>query len=127
MPTDPYYQKRLKKSRAERKKRSKIRTLSEEIRSTSRMLIIAITGLFLITSISFFYVSSMKAGKGYTLQQLQLEYEELQSDNREILSELQEAQSIVNLESSEEVDAMDEPENDSVSYVGDPGDLASAE
>ncbi len=124
MPTDPYYQKRLKKSRAKSKERKKVKRLSEEIRATSRMLVITIAALFLVTTIGFLYASSLKAGKGYTLNQLQTEYEVLQSDNREIQSDLQEAQSIVNLENSEEVQYMDEPSAD-VTYIGEPGDLAS--
>lgn len=125
MATDPYYQKRLKKSRKAKKERKRVKRLSEEIQSTSRLLIITIGALLIVSTIGFLYASSLKAGKGYTLQQLQNEYEALQSDSREILSDLQEAQSIINLENSDEVQDMDDPQ-DNVTYVGDPGDLASS-
>lgn len=125
MPKDPYYQNRLQKSRQQRKERQRVRRLSEEIQTTTRLLIITIGILLLATTIGFFYMSSIKAGKGYYLQQLQTEYETLQSDNRELSSELQDIQAITEITQSDTVEEMTEPENFNVSYVGEPSDLAA--
>ncbi len=125
MAKDPYYQNRLKKSLKESKRRKKVRRLSEEIQSTTRLLIITISILLFTTTVSFLYISSVKAGKGYYLQQLQEEHEILQSDNRELSSDLQDIQAITQIEESDSLNNMSEPEDLNISYVGDPSDLAS--
>ncbi len=125
MPKDPYYQKRLNKSRQERKKRKKVRRLSEEIKSTTRLLMVTIGILLFVTTVTFLYVSSSKAGKGYYLEQLQLEHEQLQSDNRELSSDLQAIQAITEIEQSDSVENMSEPEDLDISYVGEPSELVS--
>ncbi|MBT5016547.1 hypothetical protein HN748_00180 [Candidatus Peregrinibacteria bacterium] len=125
MPKDPYYQNRLKKSRKETKRRKKVRRLSEEIQTTTRLLIITIGILLFASTVSFLYISSLKAAKGYYLQQLQQEYEDLSSDNRELSSDLQDIQAITQIEDSDSIDNMAEPEDLNISYVSEPSDLAS--
>jgi hypothetical protein len=126
MPKDPYYQNRLKKSRKNRKERKRVRRLSEEIHTTTRLLIITIGVLLFASTVSFLYMSSIKAGKGYYLKQLQVEHEELQSDNRELSSDLQDIQAITEIEQSEDVEDMTEPTELNISYVGEPSGLASS-
>lgn len=125
MPSDPYYQNRLQKSRQNRKEKNRVRRLSEEIQSTTRLLIVTIGVLLLATTVGFFYMSSIKAGKGYYLEQLQNEHETLQSDNRELSSELQDIQAITEITQSDTVLNMTEPEDPNISYVGEPSNLVS--
>ena len=121
---DPYYVNRLRHSKTLRKEQRRIRPLSQEIRSASRLLVGTILGMLLATTIGFFYINNVKASKGYQLKQLQLDYDELLQENRKLQGRLNQAQSLQELEKNETIEEMAEPAADDFSYVGPEGDLA---
>ena len=114
---DPYYSRRLKKSKAMRKTQGRIRPLSEEIQSAMRLL--------LILTIGFLYNSSLQAAKGYHLKQLQLDYDQLLTKNRELQGDINQAQSIMNLNEDDQILEMQDPTENDMSYMGTETDLAS--
>lgn len=122
---DPYYQRRLQKSKEVRKIREKVRPLSAEIKSASTMLMITMGCLLLITTVSFLYLRGVQSAKGYYLEQLQQENEQLSSDHRELQSIVHEAQALTHLEASEAVEKMGDIETQPTNYVGDATDLAA--
>jgi hypothetical protein len=122
---DPYYNNRFKKSRTETKRRARVRTLSQEIETASRMLITTITGIFMVTAISFLYISSLQSAKGYHLEQLRVENEQLTIDSREMQNQLNDIQALNNLDESEMISTMIDTENSELQYVGDVSSLAS--
>ncbi len=84
--------------------------LSQEVR---KAIITLLFGLVLITvalSIVFLLNTSNSAQKGYVHSQLILQNEELDNLNKELRMKVLEAKSILNLEQSEKVDEMKEPE-----------------
>ena len=115
---DPYYSDRLKKSRMMRKERRNIKPLSEEIESVSRLLIGTIGVMLLVISVSFLYISSLQAAKGYHLRQLQIDHEELLIENRDLQRDLNKAMSITQLNAKEEVQRMVGPTNNETRYIG---------
>lgn len=121
---DPYYTNRLRHSKTIRKEQRRIRPLSQEIQSASRLLIGTILGMLLATTVGFFYINNVKASKGYQLKQLQLDYDELLQENRKLQGQLNQAQSIQQLEQNETIESMTEPTEDDFSYVGPKEDLA---
>lgn len=123
---DPYYTNRLLNSKALRKEQRRIRPLSKEIESASRLLIGTILGMLLATTIGFFYINNIKAGKGYQLKQLQLDYENLLHENRKLQGELNQAQSILELGKNEKIEEMAEPKDEDFTYVKSKNDLATA-
>lgn len=124
---DPYYQKRLAQSKKTTKLRNKVRPLSEQIRVTSQMLMATIGILFVVSFTSFLYIRSLQSAKGYTLKQLQTEYEQLSNDQRELESLLNKAQSLTELHSSELIEAMETTGESPIDYVGEVGGVASLE
>jgi len=122
---DPYYSRRLKKSKAMRKTHRPIRPLSEEIQSACRLLLITIGGLLAILTISFLYISSLQSAKGYYLKQLQIDNDSLLSQNRELQGDLNQAQSITNLNQDDQILEMQNPGEDDLSFIGTNDDLAS--
>ena len=114
---DPYYHNRFKNSKKARRIREKTKPLSEQIRSASRMLVITVFSLFIITIVSFLYIRGLQSAKGYYLEQLQAEYETLSSDNRELQSLLNDAQAMINVGDAESISEMDQPLEQSLDYV----------
>lgn len=114
---DPYYHNRFKNSKKVRRIREKMKPLSEQIKSASRMLIITVFSLLIVTMVSFLYIRGLQSGKGYYLEQLQAEYETLSSDNRELQSLLNDAQAMINVNDSENVSEMDAPLEQNLDYV----------
>lgn len=121
---DPYYSQRLRTSKKIRETQRRIRPLSEEIESACRLLLWTIGGMLLILTVSFLYVSSRQSVKGYHLKQLQLDNEKLLIQNRELQGDLNQAQSIKNLDDDEKVREMTSPQEDDLSYIGPKTDLA---
>ena len=122
---DPYYSRRLQKSKAMRKTQGLIRPLSEEIQSVMRLLLATIGGLLVILTIGFLYNSSLQAAKGYHLKQLQLDYDQLLTKNRELQGDINQAQSIMNLNEDDQILEMQDPTENDMSYMGTETDLAS--
>ncbi len=122
---DPYYSRRLKKSKKIRKKQPRIRPLSEEIQSACRLLLWTIGSLLLVLMVSFLYINSLQSAKGYYLKQLQLDHDELLIENRELQGDLNQAQSINELDDQEKIQDMTDPKEKDFSYVGPGGAFAT--
>ena len=84
--------------------------LSQEVR---KAIVTLLFGLVLITvalSIVFLLNTSNSAQKGYIHSQLILQNEELENLNKELRMKVMEAKAIINLEKSNKIDEMVEPE-----------------
>ena len=91
--------------------------LSQEIRSTYRVLVFAVLFLGLSTSGVYLYTNSLAPAKGYELIQLQIDYEDLQSDLRKLDRQVIEAQSFIKLQQSDVLHKMRVAETHDLSYV----------
>lgn len=94
---------------------SHARLLSEEVKSTYYLLLGTIAFLLLTTTLSYLYISSQKSAKGYLLDKLQTTYENLTAKSKELDSELLDAASLSNIDTSETVTGMEKPENEEFS------------
>lgn len=99
------------------KRRSKKKPLSEEIRSVYKLLSITLATLAFVAFFSYLYVNSLKPAKGYQLKQLQLDYEELQSEKRNLERKIIDSQSFINLEKDDSLKKMENAENNEFTYV----------
>lgn len=122
---DPYYSNRLRRSTMMRKINRRIRPLSEEIQSASRLLIWTIGIMFVAMIVIFLYMNSLQSAKGYQLKQLQTDYEVLLKENREFQRKIDEAQSIQQLNEQKTVEQMTVPADEDLSFVGPESDLAA--
>lgn len=122
---DPYYSNRLRRSTMMRKTNRRIRPLSEEIQSASRLLIWTIGIMFVAMIVIFLYMNSLQSAKGYQLKQLQTDYEVLLKENREFQRKIDEAQSIQQLNEQKTVEQMTVPADEDLSFVGPKSDLAA--
>ncbi|MBU0981638.1 hypothetical protein KKC94_03005 [Patescibacteria group bacterium] len=98
-------------------KRKKRKPLSEEISQMYKILVVTLTVLGIATIFSYLYVNSLKPAKGYELKQLQLDYEELQSEKRDLERQIIDAQSFQNLETDEKIQEMNPAENDKFTFI----------
>lgn len=97
--------------------RTRKKPLSVEVQRTYRTLI---TLLILIGGTAmalFLYMNSLKPAKGYTLKQLQINYETLSSESRTWDHRVIEAQSFINLEEDTLLNEMEEMNSDDFSYA----------
>lgn len=100
------------------KRRKKRKPLSQEVANMYKVLTVTVAILALATTASYLYMNSLKPAKGYTLKQLQLDYEELQSEQRALEHQMMEAQSFITIE--EEIpEDMEETSSENTSYTGD--------
>lgn len=123
---DPYYRQRIQKSKISRRRREKVRPLSQQIQEASQMLLAAIAILFVGSTMGFLYTSSLQSAKGYELQQLQQDHEELLVANRRLQGKVDTAKSLNQLEETEITASMESNQSEDNTYVGEEGDLASA-
>lgn len=91
--------------------------LSQEVRNTYRVLTITLTLLAIVTTSTYLYVNSLKSVKGYELEQLQSDYETLQSDLRKLERKVIEAQSFLHLKTEEHLDEMEAAETETYTFV----------
>lgn len=122
---DPYYQKRFRRSKEVSKLRQKTQPLSQQIKQTTRLLMVTIGSLLLLVTVSFLYLRGLQSAKGYTLGQLQTEYEQLWNNHRELQGMVDKAQSLTELQQSEHIENMEGFEEANTNYIGDSTDLAS--
>jgi hypothetical protein len=73
--------------------------------------------LGLSTSGVYLYTNSLAPAKGYELIQLQVDYEDLQSDLRKLDRQVIEAQSFINLQQSDVLHKMHVAQTHDLSYV----------
>ncbi|EKD64345.1 MAG: hypothetical protein ACD_51C00021G0002 [uncultured bacterium] len=88
------------------------RLLSEDIRSTYYLLISTLAVMLIVCVLSYLYISSQKAAKGYLLQELQNNYESLTSESKELDTKLLDAQSLTNMTENDEVTNMNTPDGE---------------
>ena len=103
---------------------SRPRLLSEEIRSTYYLLVGTIGVMIIVLVLSYLYVSSQRAAKGYLLKQLQLDYEDLTSESKTLDTQLIEVQSITNIDQAEPTEDMEKPTNEDYSFMGTEENIA---
>jgi hypothetical protein len=75
--------------------------------------------------VTFLYINSLQSAKGYYLKQLQLDHETLLIENRELQGDLNQAQSINELDDQEKIRDMTDPTEKDFSYVGPGGAFAT--
>lgn len=85
--------------------------LSQEVRKAIVTLLFVLILITVALSIVFLLNTSNSAQKGYIHSQLILKNEDLDNLNKELKMKVMEAKSIVNLEQSDKVDEMTEPES----------------
>lgn len=91
--------------------------LSEEIKNAYKTLMITLTILGVGTLGSYLYTNSLKPAKGYELEKLQSEYEDLQSELRKLNQKVIEAQSFEKIDDSELIENMNDIKDQPTSYV----------
>lgn len=89
-------------------KRQNRKPLSSEIKSIYRVLTITVAVLCLASTFSYLYINSLKPAKGYTLKQLQTDYENLQSENRDLERKIIDARSYTELLDNQELKSMED-------------------
>jgi len=85
-------------------------TLSQEVRKAIMTLLFGLVLITVALSIVFLLNTSNSAQKGYVHSQLILQNEELENMNKELKIKVMDAKSLINLESSDKVYSMEEPE-----------------
>lgn len=100
-------------------RRKKRRPLSEEIQNMYRLLSVTLIILAVASTAAYLYSSSQQSAKGYTLKQLQIEHETLSSQNRSINHQIINAQSFIEIEQSDILEVMQDPEDDDLSFAED--------
>lgn len=84
--------------------------LSQEVRRSIVTLLFVLVLITVALSIVFLLNTSNSAQKGYIHSQLILQNEKLENQNKELKMKVLEAKSIINLENSDKVDEMVDPE-----------------
>lgn len=95
------------------------KTLSEEVKSAYKTLVITVLVLGLSTSVTYLYVNSLKPAKGYLLKQLQADYDDLESVQRKLNQEVIEAQSFIHIQNSDVLHRMEVAKKGETAYVDD--------
>ena len=93
--------------------------LSVEVKSMYRLLTVTVTILSITVTLSYLYLSSLKPAKGYTLKQMQIDNENLQSENRDLEREIIDARSYIQLQNSDELKGMETADGSKFSFVDD--------
>ena len=94
-------------------KHGKIRnkeTLKHEARRTIRLLIITLTIMIVTLSVIFLLTTNSSSQKGYTLQQLKIENQQLQSAKLELATKVNDSTSFTSLEGNDKVSTMQKTE-----------------
>ncbi len=91
--------------------------LSREIQSMYKILTVTVCVLSVSATLSYLYINSLKPAKGYTLKQLQIDYENLESENRDLEKKIIDARSYIQLENGRDLDGMENADNGDFSYV----------
>ena len=91
--------------------------LSEEIKNAYKTLVITLTVLGVGTLGSYLYMNSLKPAKGYELEKLQSEYEDLQAELRKLNQKVIEAQSFEQIDDSELIENMNDINDQPTTYV----------
>lgn len=87
----------------------KRKPLSQEIKKSIFSLVFGLVLITVVLSIVFLLNTSNSAQKGYIHSQLRLQNEDLENINKELKMKIIEAQSILNLENTEKMNAMGDP------------------
>lgn len=90
--------------------------LSEEIVSAYQTLLITVTVLGLGSMGAYLYTNSLKPAKGYLLNELQADYEDLQSTQRKLNQQVIEAQSFIHIQQSDALHFMEAAKKGETAY-----------
>jgi len=102
------------------KTRKRRKPLSEEVSNMFRVLTVTLIILGISSTGTYLYMNSLKPAKGYTLKQLQLNYEELQADQRALEHQVMEAQSfMMTIEENSLLEDMKAANNDEFTFIDD--------
>ena len=93
--------------------------LSEEIVNAYRTLLITVTVLGLGTMSAYLYTNSLRPAKGYTLNELQTDYEDLQSTQRKLNQQVIEARSFIHIQKSDVLNLMEVAKKDETAYIAE--------
>lgn len=94
-------------------KHGKIRnkeTLRNEARRTIRLLIITLSIMIISLSVIFLLTTNSSSQKGYSLQQLKIENQQLKDQKLELTTKVNDSTSFTNLEGNEKVSDMQKVE-----------------
>lgn len=109
------------------RKRKNRKPLSEEIRSTYHLLLAVLLFLGLSSSGIYLYLNGLKSAKGYTLQQLESDFEALSSEQRVLDHQVMEAQSFNKIQEAEQLNSMEETTNDDLTFLKQANKFAQSE
>lgn len=73
--------------------------------------------MILVLGLTYLYVSSQKSAKGYLLKELQIDYESLTSESKDLENQLIDAQSFKQIEETNAVEYMAEPQREEFSFI----------
>jgi len=109
------------------RKRTKRKPLSEEIRSTYHLLLVVLVLLGLGSSGMYLYLNGLKSAKGYTLQQLESDFEALSSEQRALDHQVMEAQSFNKIQETEQIETMQESSSEDLTFLKQANKFAQSE
>lgn len=109
------------------RKRKKRKPLSEEIRSTYHLLLVVLVLLGLGASGMYLYLNGLKSAKGYTLQQLESDFEALSSEQRALDHQVMEAQSFNKIQETEQIETMQESSSEDLTFLKQANKFAQSE
>lgn len=98
--------------------------LSEEVASMYKVLTVTICVLGVSAIVSYLYINSLSPAKGYQLKQLQVDYENLMSESRDLERAIINAQSFNNIEETDEIGEMEIVNSDEFTYVDEDNKVA---
>ncbi len=99
------------------KRRIRKTPLSVRIQQSFRVLVALLILIGGTSMTLFLYTNSLKPAKGYILKQLQLNYEKLSSESRNLEYKMIEAQSYINLEEKDSIKYMEEMNSENFKYA----------
>lgn len=100
-------------------RRKEKKPLSEEIKLAYKLLTVTVAILSISATFSYLYLSSLKPAKGYTLKQMQIDNEQLQSESRDLERQIIDARSYIQLQNSNELKDMEAVDGSEFSFIGD--------
>lgn len=98
--------------------------LSEEVASMYKILTITVCFLAISTIVSYLYINSLSPAKGYHLEQLRVDYENLMSESRDLERAIINAQSFNNIEETDEIYEMEKVSSDEFTYIDEDNKVA---
>ncbi len=99
------------KHKLKRKNSKKRHTLTDEVRKTTKILIITLSIMIFVLGITFFATTNQTAQKGYTLQQIKLQNEYLKNQSTAINTQIINSKAFNSIEEEGKIENMATIEN----------------